>query len=121
MTPGRIYLVGLGGAGVVAALCALLVGGAPAGAIWLALGAALVVQGPMGWWLVRSIGRPEMVTVWTMGMLARLGTLALVGLLLLPALHLPLAPGLLALAALLVALLAVEIFAVWTRTRTGRE
>ncbi len=121
MTPGRIYLTGLAGAGLAAAGCALLVG-VPAGrGVWLALGVALLVQGPMGWWLVQSIGTPQVVAVWTLGMLARLGSLALVGLLLLPALGWPLAPGLLAMAVLLVALLAVEIFAIWTQTRAGRE
>lgn len=121
MTPGRLYLVGVGLVAVLAGATGALLGGMDGQAVWLALAVALAVQGPMGWWLVRSIGAPQVVIVWTMGMLARLASLALVGLLFLPALHWPLTPGLLAMAALLVSLLAVEIFAVWTQTRAGRE
>ena len=121
MSPAKLYFGGVSVVALVAALSGALMGGMAGQSVWLALGVALVVQGPMGWWLVRSIGTPQVVVVWTMGMLARLASLALVGLLLLPALHRPLAPGLLAMAVLLVTLLGIEIFAVWTQTRAGRE
>jgi hypothetical protein len=57
---------------------------------------------------VRSIGRPEFMVAWVVGMLARVGLLGLLAFVVLPLLRWPLAPGLLAAAGLLVAMLLVE-------------
>jgi hypothetical protein len=75
---------------------------------WLALGIALVVQAPLGWWLMTSIGSERFLAVWALGILMRLVTVALVGLVVVPALGWPAAPALLALAGFLVASLALE-------------
>lgn len=75
---------------------------------WLALGIALVVQAPLGWWLMRSIGTERFLPVWALGILMRLVTVGLTGLVIVPGLGLPAAPALLALAGFLVASLALE-------------
>jgi hypothetical protein len=45
--------------------------------VGLALGAAVVVQGPVGWWLVGAVGGPRFLLAWIVGMATRV---ALVGL-----------------------------------------
>jgi hypothetical protein len=81
--------------------------------LWLALGVALVVQAPLGWWLVRSVGKGQAMGAWAVGMAARGGLLALLGFGVLPLLGWPLAPALVGLAALLLALLLVEGAVLW--------
>ena len=48
---------------------------------------ALLVQAPLGWWVLRSIGARRFQLVWTLGMGIRLAVVALTGVLLVPALH----------------------------------
>ena len=106
--PGRWYLTGLATVTLVGALIGARLGPSTQPGVWLACGLTVVVQGPLGWWLVRSISRPEFMVAWVMGMLARVGLLGALAFVLLPLLGWPLAPGLLAAAALLVAMLLVE-------------
>ena len=109
MTPAlRWYLGGLAVATLIGALAGLRVGNELRPGVWLACVLTFVVQGPLGWWLVRSIGRPEFMVAWVVGMLARISLLVLMAFVLLPLLGLPLEPGLLAAAGLLVAMLVVE-------------
>jgi hypothetical protein len=75
---------------------------------WLALGMTLVVQGPLGWWLMISIGTERFLAVWALGILMRLAALALMGLVMIPALGWPAGPALLGLAGLLIVSLALE-------------
>lgn len=75
---------------------------------WLALGITLVVQGPLGWWLMISIGTERFLAVWALGILMRLAALALTGLVIIPALGWPAAPALVGLAGLLIVALALE-------------
>lgn len=75
---------------------------------WPALVLALVVQAPLGWWVIRSMGRPSFLVAWGVGLLARLALIALAAFLLVPQLGWPPAATLLSLAGLLLALLAVE-------------
>ena len=78
MTPGRRYLIGVS---VVAAAALLLSFVLPPDArtgVWLATALALLVQGPLGWWLVRAIGTERLPLVWAIGIAARF---ALVGVL----------------------------------------
>lgn len=108
MTPGGRYLAGLGlVVGAAAAVGAALGPGVRAG-VWLAAGLALVVQGPLGWWLVRSVGTPRLLAVWAIGMLARLILLGGTAFVVLPATGLEPAPALVALAVLLILLLFLE-------------
>ena len=109
MSGGRLYLVG---AALIAGGCtwaALHYPGGEARGIWLALGASIMVQGPLGWWLLRSIGTERFLAAWVGGILARFALLGLLGLLILPALNWPLMPGILALVALLLAFLLLEV------------
>ena len=73
----------------------------------------LVVQAPLGWWLVRSVGTPRFMGAWVLGMAVRFVLLAIAALLLFPALGWPLSPGLLVLGGVLVALLLVEGLVAW--------
>jgi heme A synthase len=76
----------------------------------VACGVALgvVLQAPLGWWAVRSIGTARFMAVWGLGMLTRLTLVAVVGAVALPALGARAAAVLVAMVGVLVALLAVE-------------
>ena len=104
----RLYLAGLGATTLAGALIGARLGPSVRPGVWLACILTLVVQGPLGWWLVRSIGRPEFMVAWVVGMLARAGLLGVLALIVLPLLGWPLAPGLIAVAGLLLAMLLVE-------------
>jgi heme A synthase len=69
----------------------------------------LVVQAPLGWWTIRSIGKRRFLGVWVGGMLVRLLVLAISGLLLVPAFRWEMAPALGGLLVMLVALLVLEV------------
>ena len=69
----------------------------------------LLVQAPLGWWTIRSIGKRRFLTVWAGGMLIRLLVLAISGLFLVPVLGWEMAPALGALLVTLVALLVLEV------------
>lgn len=69
---------------------------------------AALLQGPLGWWTLRSIGTDRFAAVWGMGMVVRLAVVALTALGVLPVLGWARAPALLALVGGLVALLGVE-------------
>lgn len=108
MRRGRRYLLGLG---VVLLLFLGLVAWAPPSwqpGLWLALGLALVVQIPLGLWLLASLGSERFLAVWVIGMLVRLALVGVAGLAVFPALEWPAAPGLLSLVLLLMASLALE-------------
>jgi hypothetical protein len=75
---------------------------------WLALGITMAVQGPLGWWLMVSIGTERFLMVWALGTLVRLAVVALTGLVVVPALGWSPAPALLALAGFLLVSLALE-------------
>ena len=68
----------------------------------------LVLQAPLGWWTLRSIGTDRFQLVWVIGMLTRLGLLILTGFLV-PAFGWALAPVLGGLVGALLLLLLVEV------------
>lgn len=97
------------------ALLALLVGGA--GTVvpgswqagwWLALGITLVLQAPLGWAVVSSLGTDRFLAIWVAGILVRLVTVAVIGLVVVPKLGWSAPPVLLALVGFLMASLAIE-------------
>jgi heme A synthase len=77
-------------------------------AVWMAVLASIVVQGPLGWWVVRSVGTQRFLMVWGLGLLARLILIGLMAVLVGPAFGLAATPLLVTLAGLLAALLLVE-------------
>jgi hypothetical protein len=104
----RRYLLGMGG---VLILFLGLLAFAPPGwrpSLWLALGLAMVVQIPLGVWLLASLGSDRFLSVWVLGMLVRLALVGVAGLALFPAFRMPAAPGLISLVLLLTASLALE-------------
>ncbi len=108
MRPGRRYLAGVvlvaaGGAALTAMVPPDDRRGVAAG---VAIG--LVLQAPLGWWTVRSIGTARFTAVWGLGMLTRLTLVAVVGVVALSALGARAAVVLMAMVGVLVALLAVE-------------
>ena len=68
----------------------------------------LVLQAPLGWWALRSIGTERFMAVWGLGMLVRLTVVAIAGLVVLPVLGRRAGTMLGAMVGVLVALLLVE-------------
>ena len=108
MTLGRRYLAGValvaaGGAALVA-----LVSGADRTVVAWGAAVGLILQTPLGWWALRSVGTDRFMAVWGLGMLVRLTVVAVAALVLLPVLGRRAGPMLGAMVAVLVALLLVE-------------
>ena len=76
--------------------------------LWLALGLAMAIQLPLGFWVLLCVGSDRFLPVWILGMLARLALVGVAGLAVYPALRWPMEPGLISLVLLLVASLALE-------------
>ena len=112
MTVGRQYLAGLAAVALAGAGATLLVSPAERRGAWLALGVAVIVQGPVGWWLVGAIGGPRFLLAWIVGMATRIALFALFALVLVPALGLPASATLFPLVMALMALLLVEVIVV---------
>lgn len=81
--------------------------------LWLALGLSLIIQAPLGAWLVEAVRHGRATGVWALGMAARFGLVGLVGLVLLPSLGWPAGPALIGLVLLLLAFLVVEGAVLW--------
>ena len=115
MTGSRVYLLGVAVVAIIAfGLVFLLPGSLAPKLTAVAIGVA--VQGPLGWWLVKSIGTPKFLQVWPVGILARFAVLGVVALLVFPAFHWSLSPGLLLLGGVMVALLFLEGLVAWLKT-----
>ncbi len=113
MTAGRRYLAGV--ATVAAATLALSFVLPPPAArrgVWVALAIALVVQSPLGWWLVRAIGTDRFLLVWTAGIAARLAVVAGCGCVIAPKVGLDLGATLITLVAVLMSCVIVEALVV---------
>jgi hypothetical protein len=68
----------------------------------------LILQTPLGWWALRSVGTDRFMAVWGLGMLVRLTLVMVAGLVVLPVLGRRAGPMLGAMVGVLVALLLVE-------------
>ncbi len=109
MSPGGRYLLGLGVTAAGAAIVTLLAPPDTRSAIaWGAL-VGLVLQAPLGWWVVQSIGTPRFLTIWGLGMLMRATAVAIAGLVIVPLTRWQSGPMLGAMVGVLVALLGVEV------------
>ncbi|HEX4600572.1 MAG TPA: hypothetical protein VH116_04185 [Gemmatimonadales bacterium] len=117
MTTSRRYLLSVAAVAAAVAGLSLVLPAEPARAVRLALGVALIVQGPLGWWLVRTIGTERFLWAWAIGIGARLTVVAACALVVVPQLGTPLEPTLFALVAVLIAFVVIEAGV----ARPGRE
>jgi hypothetical protein len=107
----RLGLRYLAGVALVAAGGAILAAAVPvADRTVVAWGVVvgLVLQTPLGWWAIRSIGTERFMAVWGLGMLTRLTVVAVVGVAVMPVLGRRAGTMLGSMVAVLVALLLVE-------------
>jgi hypothetical protein len=93
------------GAGLVAA--AAMPGPARAGILW-GLAVGLLLQAPLGWWTLRTVGTERFLTVWGLGMLVRFAVVAVAALALMATPEQLATPMLATMVGTLVALLLVE-------------
>ena len=109
---GRSYLTGLTLLGFVAGLAVAVA--SPATRTEIAWGVAIgsLVQAPLGWITVRSVGTERLQVIWAVGMLIRVTMVAVTGLLLVPALHWDMVPLLGSLVLTILLLLALEVWTV---------
>jgi len=80
----------------------------------MAVGA--LVQAPLGWWHVRTLGTQRFQLVWGAGMLIRLLSIGVTALILVPAFRWQLAPALAGLLGSIAILLFVEVLAVMRKS-----
>ncbi len=109
---GRRYLVGMAVVATAALALGLAVPPAARPGVWLALGVAVAVQGPLGWWLVRSIGTERFLLVWATGIAARLAVVVTCALVVVPTLGLTVGPTLVALVGVLMGCVVLEAIVV---------
>jgi hypothetical protein len=108
VTLGGRYLAGVAAVAAGGAVLTALVSPADRIAVGWGVVVGLVLQTPLGWWAVRSIGTDRFMAVWGLGMLVRLGVVLQAGLVVLPGLGRRAGLMLGAMVGVLVALLLVE-------------
>ena len=116
MTAGRRYLLGVTTVAVAALLLSLVVPPDARTGLWLATALALIVQGPLGWSVVRAIGTERLQLIWAIGIAARFALVAAAGFVVAPRLGLALAPLLFALVGVLMCCVVVEAVVVRSAT-----
>ncbi|HEX7338101.1 MAG TPA: hypothetical protein VF252_12920 [Gemmatimonadales bacterium] len=84
MTAGRWYLAGLAAVGLVALILTRLLGPEHRDAAGYGILIGLVVQAPLGWWTIRSIGTERFQLAWVAGMVIRLMVVVLAAVVLAP-------------------------------------
>jgi len=107
----RLGLRYLAGVAMVAAGGAVVTAAVPSGprpAVGWGVLVGLVLQTPLGWWAIRSIGTDRFLAVWGLGMLVRFTVVGVAGFVVLPVLGRRAGPMLAAMVGVLVALLLVE-------------
>jgi hypothetical protein len=108
MTLGGRYLAAVGVVTAGGVALGGLMSATERAAVWWGVAVGLVLQTPLGWWAIQSIGTERFLAVWVLGMLVRLTVVVIAALVVLPALG-PRADAMLgAMVGVLVALLAVE-------------
>ena len=122
MRLGPRYLTGVA---LVAAGGAIVAAAAPAAdraVVGWGIVIGLVLQTPLGWWAIRSIGTDRFMAVWGLGMLVRLTVVAVVGFAVLPVLGRRAGSMLGSMVGVLVALLLVEgVTALREHSREGER
>ncbi len=112
MTAGGRYLSGLLVVVAIGMVVVLAVSPDIRREVASGMGVSLLVQAPLGWWTVRSVGTERFQLVWVLGMVIRLALVAIAGLILVPELRWELVATLAALVATMLVLLVVEVVAV---------
>lgn len=108
MTLGRRYLAAVGVVTIAGVgLAALVPAAHRIPALW-GLGVGVVLQAPLGWWAIQSVGTDRFMGIWALGMLVRLTVVLVSGLVVQPALGPRAGTMLGAMVGVLVSLLAVE-------------
>ena len=108
MSGRRRYFLGLLVVGLLGALAALIAPTSSREEVGAGVLLALLVQAPLGWWTLRSIGTETFQLAWVGGMIIRLGVVALAAVGLARVYHWDASALLLTLVATLLALLLVE-------------
>ena len=115
---GRWYLAGLTLVCCVAGAAAALVPPATRTEIVWGVAIGSLVQAPLGWITIRSVGTERLQVIWALGMLIRVTLVAMTGLILVPALQWDMIPLLGSLVLTILLLLALEVLTV-TRETSG--
>ncbi len=110
MTLVRRYLTGVAVVGALGVSLAVLAPAADRSAVWWGVGVALLLQTPLGWWAVHSIGTDRFMAIWGLGMLVRFALVVVAGMVVLPVLGRRAGAMLGSMVGVLVALLLVEGF-----------
>jgi hypothetical protein len=105
---GLRYLTGVAMIAAGGAVMAAVVPAADRAVVGWGIVIGLVLQTPLGWWAIRSIGTDRFMAVWGLGMLVRLTVVAVVGFAVLPVLGRRAGSMLGPMVGVLVALLLVE-------------
>ena len=108
MRLGLRYLTGVAMVAAGGAVAAAMVPVADRAVVGWGIVIGLVLQTPLGWWAIRSIGTDRFMAVWGLGMLVRLTVVAVVGFAVLPVLGRRAGSMLGSMVGVLVALLLVE-------------
>ena len=112
MTAGGRYLSGLLVVTAMGLVAVLAVSPDIRREVASGIGLALLVQAPLGWWTVSSVGTERFQLVWVLGMVIRLAAVAVAGLILVPELRWEMVATLAALVATMLVLLVVEVVTV---------
>ena len=112
MTPGRRYVSGLLVVTAIGLVAVLTVSPDIRSEVAWGLGLGLLVQAPLGWWTVRSVGTERFQLVWVLGMVARVVLVAIAGLVLVPELRWEMVATMAALVSTMLLLLVVEVMTV---------
>jgi hypothetical protein len=119
---GLRYLTGVAMVAAGGAVVAAVVPAADRVVVGWGIVIGLILQTPLGWWAIRSIGTERFMAVWGLGMLVRLTVVAVVGFAVLPVLGGRAGSMLGSMVGVLVALLLVEgVTALREQSREGER
>src|SRR5216117_3897560 len=119
MTVWRRYLLGVSAVAAAALLLSFVVPPDARAGLWVATLLALIVQAPLGWWLVRALGTERFHLIWAIGIAARFALFAAAGFVVAPRFGLALAPLLFALWGVLMCCMVVEAVVLSRVARIG--